>query len=92
MSAVRTQVRERITFSQDDPDPKTTVEITQLHGQWELNELWEKRLKPNLHNVAEPLLDHIADSLNTRYRTLKAWQATEGDWDPDSFGRERHRD
>ena len=87
MSAVRSQVRERITFSQDDPGPATTVEITELHGQWELNELWEKGLKPNLDNVAEPLLDQLTESFTTRHRTLKAWQAAEKDWDPDSFGR-----
>ena len=87
MSAVRTQVRERITFSQDDPGPATTVEITELHGQWELNELWEKGLKPNLANVAEPLLDQLTESFTTRHRTFKAWQAAEKDWDPDSFGR-----
>ena len=87
MCAVRTQVRERITFSQDDPGPTTTVEITQVSGQWELNEIWEKGLKPNLNQVAEPLLYQLADSFTTRHRTLKAWQAATNNWDPDSFGR-----
>ena len=87
MCASRTQVSERIIFSQEDPGPTTKVEITPVHGQWELNELWEKRLKPNLHDVAEPLLDQLVHSFNARHRTLKAWQAAEGDWDPDSFGR-----
>ena len=87
MSAVRTQVRERIAFPQDDPGPTTTVEITQEHGQWELMEIWEKGLKLNLAHLAEPLLDQLADSFATRHRTLSAWQAATRDWDPDSFGR-----
>ena len=87
MSAVRIQVTERMTSVQDDPGPTTTVEITHLHGQWELNEIWEKGLKPNLADLAEPLLDQLADSFTTRHRTLKAWQAATRDWDPDSFGR-----
>ena len=87
MCAVRTQIRDMITFSQDAPGPTTTVEITQLHGQWELNELWEKGLKPNLNEVAELLLDQLTDQLTTRHRTHRAWQAATKDWDPDSFGR-----
>ena len=79
MSAVRTQVRERIAFPQDDPGPTTTVEITQEHGQWELNEIWEKGLKLNLAHLAEPLLDQLADSFATRHRTLSAWQAATRD-------------
>ena len=44
MSAVKTSVRERITFSQNDPGPTTTAEIVQVHKHHELNELWEKGL------------------------------------------------
>ena len=87
MSAVRTQVRQRTIFSQEDPAPTTTVEIAQVHGQWELNALWEKGLKPNLNHVAELLLEQLTDQLTTRHRTLRAWQAATKDWDPDSYGR-----
>ena len=87
MAAVRTQVIERITFSENDLGPKTTVETTQVHAQWELNELWEKGLKPNLNNLAEALLSQLVTSFTTRHRTLCAWQAATRNWDPDSFGR-----
>ena len=87
MSTVRTQVEERITFPQEDPGPTTTVAITQVHRQWGLNKLWEKGLKPNLNELAEPLLSQLAESFTTRHRTLKAWQAADGDWDRDSLGR-----
>lgn len=87
MSAVRIQIRERITYSQDDPGPRTTLETTQIHPQWELNKLWEEGLKPNLNHLAEPLLSQIVNSFSTQHRTLCAWQAATRDWDPDRFGR-----
>ena len=87
MSAVKTSVRERITFSRDDPGPSTTAEAVQVHNHHELNELWKKGLKPNLNDVAEPLLDQLVHSFTTRHRTLCAWQAAETNFDPDSYGR-----
>ena len=87
MAAVRTQVIERIAFSEDDLSPKTTVETTQVHPHWEVNELWENGLKPNLSDLAEALLSQLVTSFTTRHRTLCTWQAATGNWDPDSFGR-----
>ena len=87
MAAYRTQLSERITFFQDVPGPMTTVEIKQVHGQWELNEFWEEGLKPNLNQVAEPLLEQLADSFTNRHRTRRAWESATRNWDPDSFGR-----
>ena len=87
MSAVRTSIKERITFSMDDPTPPTTAEVVQVHEHYELNELWEKGLKPNLNNLAEPLLSQLVDSFTTKHRTLCAWQAAGRDWDPESYGR-----
>ena len=52
MSAVKTSIKKRLTISQNDPGPSTTAEIVQIHGHYELNELWEKGLKPNLNDVA----------------------------------------
>ena len=87
MSAVKTSVKQRLTISQDDPGPSTTAEVVQIHKHYTLDELWEKGLKPNLNEVAEPLLDQLVDSFTSRHRTLCAWQTAERDWDPDSYGR-----
>ena len=87
MSAIKISVKPRLTLSQDDPGPSTTAEAVQIHKHHQLNELWEKGLKPNLNDVAEPLLSQLVDSFTTRHHTLCAWQAAGRDWDPESYGR-----
>ena len=87
MSAVKTLVKERLTISRGDPGPSTTAEVVQVHGHYELNELWKKGLKPNLNDVAELLLDQLVDSFTARHRTLGAWQAVDRAWDVESFRR-----
>ena len=67
--------------------PSTAAEVSQSHRHHELNELWEKGLKPNLNEVAEPLLDQLVDSFTARHRTLSVWQTTGSSWDPDSLRR-----
>ena len=87
MSADRTLVKERITYFQDDPAPSTTAEVVQVHEHYELNELWEKGIKPNLTNLAELLLSQLVDSFTARHRTLCAWQAAARNYDPGTDGR-----
>ena len=46
-----------------------------------LNELWVKGLKPNLAQVAEPLLSLVVRYFEDRHRTLSMWQQPdEGDY------------
>ena len=40
----------------------------------ELYELWEKGLKPNLSQIAEPLLSLVVQYFEDRHRTLSMWQ------------------
>ena len=87
MSAVKTSVKPRLTLLQEDPGLSTTAEVVQVHKHYELNELWEKGLKPNLNCVAEPLLSQLVDSFTNRHHTLCAWQAAGRDWDLDSYRR-----
>ena len=87
MSSTRLSVKGELPTFQDPPYPSTTAEIAHIHRHYELNELWQNGLKPNLGEVAEPLLDQLADSFTIRYRTLCAWQATGSGWDLDSFRR-----
>ena len=49
--------------------------------------LWDKALKPNLGDVAEPLLERIVDLLERRHRMLLSWQAATRTHDPLEFHR-----
>ena len=87
MSSTRLSVKGELPIFQEPAYPTTTGEIDHIHRHYEVNELWEKGLKPNLDKVAEPLLDQLADSFSARHRTLSVWQATGSGWDPDSWKR-----
>ena len=47
-----------------------------------INDLWKNTLKPNLDDVAEPLLARIVAILERRHRELHAWQAATRSYDP----------
>lgn len=87
MSSTELLIQERLAIFNDSSGPSTTAEVAQVHGHYELNELWAKGLKPNLSKVAEPLLDQLVDSFADRHRTLCTWEAAGTSWDPDSFRR-----
>ena len=87
MSATTIHVRERMNYSQDNLTPTTTIEINHVHPHWELNQLWENGLKPNLKHLAEPMLMQLASSFVARHRTLCTWGEATREWDPDSFRR-----
>ena len=73
-------------FAWPDPDRRgprwsidaETVSIGDLHA---LNGLWDE-LKPNLNQVAEPLLGRLVKRLEERYVTLRAWQQASPQWEP----------
>ena len=47
-----------------------------------INDLWNNTLKPNLNDMAEPLLARIVEILERRHRGLQAWQAPNRSYDP----------
>ena len=87
MSSTRLSIKGGMPIFQYPDYPATTAEIDHIYGHYELNELWEKGIKPNLDEVAELLLDQLADSFTGRHLTLSVWKATGSDWDPDSWNR-----
>ena len=87
MSDPKLSIKERLAIFETAPGPSTTAEVIQIHKQYELDQLWKTGLKPNLDDVAEPLLDQLVDNFTTRHRTLCAWQAAGKEWDPDSYWR-----
>ena len=52
-----------------------------------VNKLWEKSLKPNLAQVAGPLLGIVIRRLEKQHLTLRAWRNASRKWDSDSFQR-----
>ena len=52
-----------------------------------LSELLAKRIKPNLPEMAEPLLALTTMRLNTRHSVLTAWNVSDATWDGDNYSR-----
>ena len=53
----------------------------------DLDELWEKGLKPNLPQIAEPLFEQVIRHLEEQYLTQKAWQRASREWERASYRR-----
>ena len=84
MSESRLLLKQGFIGSSDDGNdqpPKIDVNLPLYCEFYELNELWEKGLRPNLAQVAEPLLSLVVRNLEDRHRTLCMWQQPdEGDY------------
>lgn len=67
----------------------TRLEVqTPLRGEhYELSEVWEKQLKPNLAAIAQPLLSGIVRQLEEIHHILLAWNVAGRDWDSISWYR-----
>ena len=68
--------------SDDGNDQPPSVEVNlPTCDLYVLNEFWENELKPNLAQVAEPLLSLVVQHFEDRHRTLCMWQQPdEGDY------------
>ena len=71
----------------NDQGPPVEVTSPQFWDYVELNNLWEKSLKPNLPKVAEPLLGIVIGRLEKQYFTRRTWENANREWDPESFHR-----
>ena len=54
---------------------------------FQLNEAWEKSLKPHINTVAIPLLEQSVNRLKERHFMFSAWQEVDRNWDPDNWRR-----
>ena len=52
-----------------------------------LSDLWTKKLKPRIDELAETLLEVTVQALEAQHRTLVAWQSDDSLWDAASSGR-----
>ena len=73
-----------------DDDGTTTpvdVDLPLIGEQYHLEVLWQNGLKPNLAQVAEPLLERLISCLAERHLTLCVWRNASREWDSESFHR-----
>ena len=85
----------------EDPYSHIAVEVSPPGGEhsW-IEDLWQEGLKPNLDHLAAVLLGHVVERLDTRHRTLSAWQQADRHFNPESLHRhaiephkqDRHRE
>ena len=83
MSKSRLLLKQGVTWPSDDgndqpPSIDVNLPVCDLYA---LKELWEKELRPNMAQVAEPLLLLLVQQFKDRHLTLCMWQqADEGDY------------
>ena len=88
MAGNRLQLKQDILGSSVDDDDSTTavdVDWVPIGEQYHLEVLWQNGLKPNLDQVAEPLLRRLVGCLEERHLTFSVWQKANRSWDSDSW-------
>ena len=86
----RLQLKQDVWASSVADDESTTpvdVDLVPIGEQYYLEVLWKNGLKPNLAQVAEPLLRRLVGFLEERHLTLSLWQEGDGSQDSDSWRR-----
>ncbi len=86
----RMQLKQDILGSSVDDDDSITpvdVDLVPIGEQFHLDLLWRNGLKPNLAQVAEPLLRRLVGCLEERHLTFSNWQKANRSRDSDSWRR-----
>lgn len=63
------------------------AELSPLAGAYELRELWQKGLQPQLPRIINRLFPILVENLAKQHRTLRIWGKASQYWDPISFRR-----
>ena len=63
------------------------VDLPLIGEQYHLEVLWQKALKPNLAQLAEPVLGIIIRCLERQHLTFSVWQKASRNWDSESWRR-----
>ena len=66
---------------------RVDVDLPLIGEQYHLEVLWQNGLKPNLAQVAEPLLGISVRCLGRQHLTLRVWQEADTNWDSESSRR-----
>ena len=67
--------------SGDSGPPPVTAQFKPRSHEYTVRQLWERHLKPRLHQVAEPLLADTVHKLVRQHRLLCSWQPADQTWD-----------
>ena len=66
---------------------RDSIEPSFRVDHYELNEVWEKALKPVLEEIAEELLGLVVENFRRQFFNRGIWSGIESDWEPVSWGR-----
>ena len=80
MTRSRLELRGGLSEHTRDRNSTIIAELTDTCNFHDVNEIWEKGLKPNLGQIAEPLLARVTSRLEGRHRTLNAWGSSSSEW------------
>ena len=81
------QDRWRQGVDDDGTSTPVDVDLPLIGEQNDVEALWQNGLKPNLAQVAEPLLRRLIGCLEKRHLTLCVWRNASREWDSESFRR-----
>ncbi len=83
-------LKKGFVWSDDDTDDENApidVELSLIGKEYQLKGLWDGGLKPNLPQVASPLLEQVIRNLEEQYLTQNAWQKASREWERASYTR-----
>ena len=88
MASSRLLIKESIFWDrQDNESPSVDMELPLIGNYSQLERLWKGGLKPQLSQIAEPLLDLVIRRLKEQYHTSHAWQKATREYERTSYRR-----
>jgi hypothetical protein len=70
----------------EEPPARYRPECTFRTEHWSLNEIYERRIKPHMANLVQPLLSGMVHRFASMHEELSTWSGREA-WEAVSFGR-----
>ena len=93
MTESRVRLKEGFLWPNDSENNESrpvNLELPLIGGYNTLNDFWTEDLKPNLSQIAEPLLDRVIKRLEEQHIILRAWQGKDHSWEIDFYGQDDH--
>ena len=88
MASSRLLIKESIFWDREDSEsPPVDMELPLIGNYSQLERLWKGGLKPQLSQIAEPLLDLVIRRLKEQYHTSHAWQKATREYERTSYRR-----
>ena len=90
MAKIHIQIGPSLIWSDggaDNQPPRINVELPLVRDHFSIEKLWKEGLKPNLVQLAEPLLERLIYHLETQHFTFSTWQQANRIFNPTSRGR-----